>query len=298
MSTLSAARIDAFRRDGFVTGLPALEPAEVARFNAATERFERAHAADAAWAFDIKCNLLLDWVQENGAHPRILEPVAQLVGDDVLLTNSIFRIKEPGSAVNYGWHQDSARIRVTPCPVIVYVAFSEATEANGCLAVIPGTHTAVAPFDLVSNPSQPNRRVARVRNPDAGRAVLLTLRPGEIAIFSANLVHGSGANRSPRRRVAVLHDYTPAAAQQSRGRGSGQLVMGTDRFGHFAPEPIPGPDFEANAAMRRRVLNAYPENILMGPLEPGAHPDFPDRAGARPASTSAPGAAAASPAAQ
>jgi maleate cis-trans isomerase len=25
------------------------------------------------------------------------------------------------------------------------------------------------------------------------------------------------------------------------------------------------------------VLNEYPENILMGPLEPGARPDFPDR---------------------
>jgi hypothetical protein len=57
--------------------------------------------------------------------------------------------------------------------------------------------------------------------------------------------------------------------------------MGKDRFGHFAPEPVPGPDFEANAAMRRRVLNAYPENILMGPLEPGQTPDFPDRPGIR-----------------
>jgi hypothetical protein len=30
--------------------------------------------------------------------------------------------------------------------------------------------------------------------------------------------------------------------------------------------------------MRRRVLMAYPENILMGPLEPGQKPEFPDAA--------------------
>jgi hypothetical protein len=275
---LSQAQVDGFARDGFVSGIPALSDAEVAAFRAATERFERDHPVDAGWAFDIKANLVFDWVYDNGRHPRILDAVASLLGPDLLLTNSIFRIKEPGAATNYGWHQDSARIAVNPCPVIVYVAFSEATEENGCLKVIPGTHHAVVPFDLVSNPSQPNRRVARVRNPDVDRAVNLTLRPGEIAIFSANAVHGSPPNRSVSRRFAVLHDYTPAAAKQTLGKGSGQLVRGEDRFGYFAPEPMPGPDYRANAALRRRVLNTYPENILMGPLEPGQKPEFPDAA--------------------
>jgi len=275
---LSHAQVDGFARDGFISGIPALSADEVAAFREATERFERDHPADAGWAFDIKANLLFDWVYENGRHPRILDAVASLLGPDLLLTNSIFRIKEPGASTNYGWHQDSARIAVTPCPVIVYVAFSEATRENGCLKVIPGTHHTVVPFDLVSNPSQPNRRVARVRNPDIDRAVDLILAPGEIAIFSANAVHGSPPNRSKARRFAVLHDYTPVAAKQTMGKGSGQLVRGEDRFGHFAPEPVPGPDFHANALARRNVLLAYPENILMGPLEPGQKPEFPDAA--------------------
>lgn len=275
---LSQAQVDDFARDGFVSGIPALSADEVAAFRKATERFECAHPAEARWAFDIKANLLFDWVYENGRHPRILEAVEGLLGPDLLLTNSIFRIKEPGASTNYGWHQDSARIAVSPCPVIVYVAFSEATAENGCLKVIPGTHHAVVPFDLVSNPSQPNRRVARVRDPDVDRAVDLILAPGEIAIFSANAVHGSPPNRGTARRFAVLHDFTPTAARQTIGKGSGQLVRGQDRFGHFAPEPLPGPDFRANAEARRKVLRAYPENILMGPLEPGQKPEFPDAA--------------------
>lgn len=278
---LTRAQIEDFRRDGYVSRIAALSPDEVREFRERAERFERDHPADAPWAFDIKANLLFDWVYANGAHPGILAPVADLLGPDLLLTNSIFRIKDPGSAVNYGWHQDSARIAVDPCPVIVYVAFSEATAANGCLSVIPGSHRAIEPFDLVSNPGQPNRRVARVRAPEVHKAVRLELEGGEIAIFSANIVHGSPANVSTARRFAVLHDYTPPAARQSTGRGSGQLVLGRDRFGHFAPEPVPGPDFEANAEMRRRVLNRFPENILMGPLAPGEKPDFPDRPDAR-----------------
>jgi non-haem Fe2+, alpha-ketoglutarate-dependent halogenase len=278
---LTRAQIAQFQRDGFVAGIPAMSHEEVAAFRARTEAFEREHPDDAAWAFDIKANLLFDWVYANAVLPRIVEPVAQLIGGDVLLTNSIFRIKDPGTAVSYGWHQDSARILVEPCPVIVYAAFSDATVENGCLLVIPGTHRGVVPFDLVSNPSQPNRIVARVRDPAVDKAVPLELKAGEIAIFSANAVHGSPANRSRSRRFAVLHDFTPAAGRQSLGHGSGQLVKGEDRFGHFAPEPVPGPDFEANAAMRRRILNAYPENILMGPLAPGQRPEFPDRASAR-----------------
>jgi hypothetical protein len=277
MTALTAAQTGRFERDGYVSGIPVLGRGEVARFLETTERFEAEHPRDVAWAFDIKCNLVLDWVYANAVHPGILDPVSQLIGRDLLLTNSVFRIKELGSPVNYGWHQDSARIVVTPLPAIVYVAFTEATAENGCLAVIPGTHRAVAPFDLVSNPGQSNRRVARVRDPDASRAVNLELGPGEIAIFSANLVYGSPANRSRKRRVAVLHDYTATRARQSVGTGSGQLVMGEDRFGHFGREPAPGPDYLANAAVRRRILNAYPENVLMGPLEPGQKPDFPDR---------------------
>jgi phytanoyl-CoA dioxygenase PhyH len=274
---LTREQVDDYRRDGFLSGIPVFSPAECTRFRETAERFRTEHPRDRDWAFDIKCNLLFDWVYANATHPRLLDAVADLLGEDLLLTDSVFRIKGPGSGTHYGWHQDSARIVVDPAPAIVYVAISDATVENGCLAVIPGSHDRVHPFDLVENPGQAHRRVARLREVDPSRAVYMELRPGEIAIFSANVVHGSAPNRSSAARVAILHDYTPTAGRQSVGRGSGQLVRGHDRFGHFAHEPAPSIDFEANVLARRRMLMEYPENILMGPLEPGAPPDFPDR---------------------
>jgi ectoine hydroxylase-related dioxygenase (phytanoyl-CoA dioxygenase family) len=274
---LAPAQIGQYRGQGFVTGLPVFTAAECEALRGRAERFEAAHPADRDWAFDIKCNLLFDWVYANATHPRLLDAVADLLGEDLLLTDSVFRIKEPGSATHYGWHQDSARIVVAPAPAIAYVAISEATVANGCLAVLPGTHDRVRPFDLVENPGQARRKVARVRDADASRAVYLELEPGQVAIFSANLVHGSAPNRSRARRFALLHDFTAASARQSVGTGAGQVVRGRDRFGHFGHEPAPTGDFEENARMRRAWLMAYPENILMGPLAPGARPEFPDR---------------------
>ena len=275
--TLTSRQVEQYRREGFLSGIPVFTPAECERFRTTAERFRAEHPADADWAFDIKCNLLFDWVYANATHPRLLEVVADLLGDDLLLTDSVFRIKEPGSSTHYGWHQDSARIVVEPAPAIVYVAISDATVGNGCLAVLPRTHDRVRPFDLVENPGQAHRRVARVRAVDPSQAVYMELRAGEVAVFSANVVHGSAPNRSGTARFAILHDYTPTAGHQSVGRGSGQLVRGRDGFGHFAHEPVPSADFEANVRMRRRILNEYPENILMGPLVPGARPDFPDR---------------------
>lgn len=274
---LGRGQIEQYRAEGFVAGIPVFSTAECRRFRETAERFRATHPVDRDWAFDIKCNLLFDWVYANAAHPRLLETVAALLGEDLLLTDSVFRIKEPGSGTQYGWHQDSARIVVEPAPAIVYVAISDATAENGCLAVIPGTHDRVWPFDLVENSGQPRRRVARVRAVDPSRAVYMELQAGEVAVFSANVVHGSAPNRSTAARFAILHDFTAAAARQSVGRGSGQLVRGRDVFGHFAHEPRPSGDFEANVRMRRRILNQYPENILMGPLAPGAAPDFPDR---------------------
>jgi ectoine hydroxylase-related dioxygenase (phytanoyl-CoA dioxygenase family) len=274
---LTRAQIERFHAEGFLTGIALFGAAECERFRATAERFQADHPADRDWAFDIKCNLLFDWVYANATHSPLLDVVADLLGEDLLLTDSVFRIKEPGSGTHYGWHQDSARIVVEPAPAIVYVAISDATVENGCLAVIPRSHDRVRAFDLVENPGQERRRVARAREIDPGQAVYLPLRAGEVAVFSANLIHGSAPNRSTAARFAILHDFTPAAARQSVGRGSGQLVRGRDVFGHFAHEPAPSPDFEANVLVRRRILNEYPENILMGPLAPGARPEFPDR---------------------
>jgi hypothetical protein len=124
---LARAQVEQFREEGFLAGIAVFSGTECERFRETAERFQAEHPADRDWAFDIKCNLLFDWVYANATHPRLLDAVADLLGEDLLLTDSVFRIKEPGSGTHYGWHQDSARIVVEPAPAIVYVAISDAT---------------------------------------------------------------------------------------------------------------------------------------------------------------------------
>ena len=192
-----------------------------------------------------------------------------------MLTNSIFRIKEPLSSTHYGWHQDAARIQVNPAFVIVYISISDATTENGCLRVIPGSNQRIEAFHLVS---YAERQVARVSHVDESNAVDMVLRQGQVGIFDCNTIHGSSSNNSRNRRFALVNDYTPAAAQQSVGTGSGQLVRGLNSRKLWGEEPTPQGSFsENNIIGRREILNSYPENVLMGPLSEEQQPSFADQ---------------------
>jgi len=276
---LSRAQIDQFAELGYVSGIRLFRPDDCAAIRDRIETFEAERPEDAAWAFDIKANLLFDWVYRLSAQGATLDVVEDLIGPDIFNTNTVLRIKEPGSGTHYGWHQDAARIEVTPCFVIAYLAITDSTPDNGGLRVIPGSHRSVLPFEVVVNDDgQTLRRVARTRHVQESDALDLSLKAGEATFFSGLLVHGSGANRSQERRIAILTDYTAAHARQSRGRGSGQLLRGVDAWGHTAKEPVPaGSCTKADVIRRRSILRRYPENPLMGPLAPGEAARFPDR---------------------
>ena len=119
--------------------------------------------------------------------------------------------------------------------------------------------------------------MARVREVDESCAVDMVLAKGQVGLLHCNTVHGSGPNRSSGRRIGLINDYTPPSARQSTGMGSGQLMRGVDRWGHFGAEPAPGGACTPEDVLaRRRILNAYPENVLMGPLGPDGVASFAD----------------------
>jgi len=275
---LSRQQIEHFTELGYVSPVRLFTPAQCRAFEARIRDFERQRPGDRGWALDIKANLLFDWVYRLSADGQTLDAVEDLLGPNLYNTDSVFRIKEPGSGTHYGWHQDAARITVDPCFIIVYLAITASQNDNGGLRVIPGSHRAPLPFEVVVNADgQAQRKVPRTLNVDESQAVDLSLQPGEATFFSGLLVHGSGANRSERRRIAILTDYTAAHARQSHGRGSGQLLRGTDRWGFIAAEPVPHGSCAPEDVLRRReILARFPENPLMGPLAPGESPRFPD----------------------
>lgn len=111
---LTPLQVDLFKQQGYLSPFHLLSTEACSDLKKKIECFERKRSHDVIWAFDIKANLLFDWIYKLGAQQQILDIVEDLLGPNIFNTNTVFRIKEPGSSTSYGWHQDAARIDVRP----------------------------------------------------------------------------------------------------------------------------------------------------------------------------------------
>ena len=224
----------AFERDGHYGPVPVLSAREVEYYRGRLEDFERRYPDDRR-KIKTKAHMLCPWVDAIARHPRILDAFEEIIGPDILCYSMAFRVKEPDRRTFAGWHQDSAYLRIRPTVVLAALALSPCSVEQGCLAVIPGTHKGpVLPHaESADEDSILARGQSIAAELDTNRAVDLALKPGELAFFHFNAVHGSRPNLSNDRRIMLLVEMMPTSARQADGRESAMLVRGVDRYGHF-----------------------------------------------------------------
>ena len=141
------------------------------------------------------------------AHPTLVATAQNLIGPDLLLFRSTLMLKPALHGSAHGLHQDSAYWPIDPPDLVtVSIALNEATPSNGCFQVIPGSHK----WGL-----QSWGRIARERGApltdrddvDLSAQIEVPLAAGSALFFHSLLVHGSGANTSPRPRNTALYAY-------------------------------------------------------------------------------------------
>ena len=148
-----------------------------------------------------------------GSHPRLIEPVMQLLDGQVYMHQYKVNAKAAFDGAIWQWHQDFGtwhRDDDMPEPRAMNIAvfLDEVTAANGPLLLIPGSHKAGvldAGHDLetTSYPLWSLDRETVTRLADAGGLVAPTGRAGGVLMFHSNLVHASPPNISPWSRVIV-----------------------------------------------------------------------------------------------
>jgi len=146
---------------------------------------------------------------EHVTHTKIVDIITDLlVTDDVKMYGDQLFMKAPKTGTAQGWHQDSASWRdIFPMDLVTaWTAIDHATEENGCLNFIPGTHrwgmmqsNRLKPFlsDLGSNqwPTVP-----------------VPLRAGSISFHHSLTLHMSHANQSSHRRRGYAVHYMRATS--------------------------------------------------------------------------------------
>jgi ectoine hydroxylase-related dioxygenase (phytanoyl-CoA dioxygenase family) len=146
--------------------------------------------------------------------PRLVEPMRDLVGSEaVALFTDKLNLKRPLEGSGFRWHQDSPywahqTPHVDRLPNVM-LALDDASEANGCLRVVRGSHRAGM---------LPGIRGQGVLGPlftdparfDLAAQVPAVMPAGSLLFFSPHTVHGSQPNRSRLARRALVLTYQPA----------------------------------------------------------------------------------------
>ena len=148
-----------------------------------------------------------------GRHPRLIEPVMQLLDGPVYMHQYKINGKAAFNGDVWQWHQDYgtwARDDLMPQPRAMNIAvfLDEVTEFNGPLYLIPRSHkqgvieaghdTATTSYPLWTLDKKRIRELA-----NQGGIVAPKGEPGTVLMFHSNMVHASAPNISPWDRVIV-----------------------------------------------------------------------------------------------
>jgi hypothetical protein len=147
--------------------------------------------------------------------PQIVDMVAQVIGDDVILWGCHVFCKPGGDGYETPWHQDGHYWPIRPLATCtVWIALDRSDRHNGCLKVIPGSHRDHALMDHLHEDRDDlvlSQRMA-AGTFDEAVAVALELEPGQMSLHDVYMIHGADANRSDRRRAGVALRYMPATS--------------------------------------------------------------------------------------
>lgn len=141
---------------------------------------------------------------------EVLDVVEPIIGPNIGLWSSHFICKDPYVGRATPWHEDSAywkgRLSGYDKIVTVWLAIDRSTKENGCMRIIPGTHSnGFSEYEDVDSVN--NLFNIEIKNIDESKAVYLELERGECSLHDSRIIHGATPNTSPYRRCGYTMRY-------------------------------------------------------------------------------------------
>ena len=224
--SLSPEEIAAYRRDGYLVPRYRLEPARVLQLRAALDQLladnpgVRPEQLISAHIRRGPENIVgNDTFFDFACDSAILDMVEQIIGPDIILWGCQMFCKPAGEGRPVPWHQDARYWPIRPpATVSVWVAIDDSTPENGCLRVVPGSHTGRGAYRhrTDNSPELALDLVIEDGEIDLSTARNVVLSAGQMSLHDVYLVHGSNANRSPRRRAGLALRYMPTTSHFDR----------------------------------------------------------------------------------
>ena len=265
-NALSDNMIREYRESGYCFPYRVLPEAEAQSYRDAIEDYERTQGDPLAGKYRYKVHLLFTWARDLIRHPKILDAVEQLIGQNILVWTTNVYLKEPYDGRYISWPQDKAHWGLDVDDIVtVWVALSPSNLRNGCMQFVAGTHLGgvTEHTDTWESNNILTRGQTIKANIDPDTPVAVELKPGEASFHHVKLWHGSDPNQSNDRRISIAIRYIPTRTRQLYvEKDFATLVRGEDTFGNFEHEPSPeidmAPEFlqlhDETTAAQQRIL--------------------------------------------
>ena len=221
-----------FETTGIAFPIPALDAAELQNVRREYARLVDAHGGSLR-SFD-RSHLYFGWAYDLATHPRIVDAVASLLGDDVVVWGSLILSKPPHDDAFIAWHQDGAYAGfLGDAPAVsAWIALSDSTIESGCMRVVPGSQKTKLGHLEKGDPKNMLSHGQEIEvDVDETTAVDVQLHAGEMSLHHVDIVHGSNPNRAAWWRTGFIVRYTTPAMLRAatpvviaRGRGTPHLA--------------------------------------------------------------------------
>lgn len=223
MTGLNQSEIEHYRRHGYVVPSFTLSESEVSSLRVTVDRLisdnpdtrpehlVNAHISSPN-AEGVKG---AEAILELAKHPGILDQVQSVIGEDIVLWGCQLFCKPASDGMEVPWHQDGQYWPIEPLAnCTVWVAIDDSMVENGCLRVVPGSHSE---SEIYSHHTDNRERLTLTQAVDEehlqqSQPVDVVLRAGEMSMHDVFLIHGSNENTSPKRRAGIAIRYMPGTS--------------------------------------------------------------------------------------
>ena len=235
MSYLSSNQLKQYKDEGFVSPINIFSKEKAKEIRDEIELIEKEIPGELDKSGRYNAHLISPLLDEVTHHPKILDAVQSLIGEDILVCGTTLFIKNPHEKGFVSYHQDAKYIGLEPHNwVTAWVAITDSNEHNGCMRMWSGSHKeSLKDHDQMFNEGNLLTRGQTVNNVPKEKTTPLILKAGQMSLHHPTVVHGSDLNKSDDRRIGfVIQSYIGANVKQVIGKNSVQLARGVDSYNY------------------------------------------------------------------
>ncbi|XP_060527979.1 phytanoyl-CoA dioxygenase, peroxisomal-like [Cylas formicarius] len=206
-----------------------------------------------------------DCLWKYASYPAVVDIVERIIGPKITVINSMLINKPPNSRKEislHPLHQDLHYFPIRPADKIVasWTAMERVDQRNGCLYVIPGSHSRQILYEHKYPQGIRNNFYHGVQGLDHVPKTYLEMDKGDTVFFHPLLLHGSGPNITKGFRKAISCHYASSDCHFIDVRGTTQNDLVAE-FEHMIRMTGGDMRYEEFIKLKSRIVRGEPGRL-------------------------------------